>query len=184
MRILTTCANFCSHCPQRSHPSRLWLLLDPSALFLSATNATVPGSLGRSGTTAYHTCISYNHISMSMYNSNNIWWFIMMLNNTLHIMWKWCTWTIYIQYFPILSALVYTTGLHYPKPGIEPVATHYNRQLLYAVMFTIKCVLIFLPIWVNPRWLKALNGDEFSHNLGLCEIFFYFSNSWHCWLAM
>jgi len=50
VRILTTCANFCSHCPQRSRPSRLWLLLP--ALFLSATYIPVPGPLGRSGTTA------------------------------------------------------------------------------------------------------------------------------------
>ena len=69
--IPTTCANFCSHWPQRRRPSRRWLLPPPLAAFcLSATYVTVPGPFGRSGITAHRTCNSYHWNLLS--SSNNI----------------------------------------------------------------------------------------------------------------
>lgn len=55
VKILTTCADFSSHCPHNRRPSRLWLLLLLADLFPSATRVTVPGPLGRSGTAVHHT---------------------------------------------------------------------------------------------------------------------------------
>ena len=77
-RTLTTCACFCSHCPQRRRASRLWLV--PPLLLRSATYVTVPGPFGRSGTTVHHT--NNGCTSNLLYYSNNNWQCITMVNRT------------------------------------------------------------------------------------------------------